>query len=76
MNKSLKILSSDWHAALHNALPGANPFRTFDNSNYLIGHQDNFLVILTHHHFANLWLQSHNLHISPINSQPGDYVGQ
>jgi hypothetical protein len=33
-------------------------------------------VILTHHHFANLWLQSHNLHISPINSQPGDYVGQ
>jgi hypothetical protein len=54
MNKSLKILSSDWHAALHNALPGANPFRTFDSSNYLIGHQDNFLVILTHHHFANL----------------------
>jgi hypothetical protein len=30
MNTSLEILSSDWHAALHNALPGANPFRTFD----------------------------------------------
>ncbi len=54
MNTSLKILSSDRHAALHNALPGANPFRTFDSSNYLIRHQDNFLVILTHHHFANL----------------------